>query len=130
MAVIEYMLHKQGIVKVVPGFVANGGYWMNPNDYTLIGWIDDGVRDYYVPETIVQLTKVDFENRLLSIHHTTPYKKTIIVDDVPQEVDMTDEEVIAMADGWYDDYVVGNTPPPPFVPPSPEPVVEENPGNV
>jgi hypothetical protein len=122
MAVIEYMLHKQGVIKVVPGFVANGGYWMSPLDYTLIGWIDDGVdglRDYYVPETILQLSKVDFENRLLGIHHVEPYKKSVIVDGVPQLVDMTDEEVVVMADDWYDSYIIGNNPPPPFVPPEP-----------
>jgi len=110
MAVIEYMLHKDGHKRQVPDFVGDRGHWMSPIDNSFIGWIDD-VRDYYVPDTIVTLTKEQFVTRQLAIHAQVPM--TRLADGAPSimgdRVEMTNEEVTTQAQNWYDDFVAKNS---------------------
>lgn len=109
MAVIEYMLHKDGHKRQVPDFVGDRGHWCSPLDNTFIGWVDD-VRDYYVPDTVVSLTKQQFIDRLLGIHQQVPYTKpNFDVPETPNPEVMTVEEVTAMAGTWYDDFVAKNS---------------------
>jgi hypothetical protein len=109
MAVIEYMLHRiNGSSRAeIPGWVGDRGHWFNSADNTYIGWIDD-VRDYYVPDTVVALTKAELVARQLAIHATTPFMN---LSDNPGEepVAMTDAEVTAMVEAWYDDFVAKNS---------------------
>lgn len=110
MAVIEYMLIKDAHRRQVPEFVGDRGHWMSPIDNTFIGWIDD-VRDYYVPDTIVTLTKDQFVTRQLAIHAHTPMKKRTdgLAGPGGEKVDMTDEDVTAHAQAWYDEFVAKNS---------------------
>jgi hypothetical protein len=115
MAVIEYMLYKDAHRRQVPDFVGDRGHWMSPIDNTFIGWIDD-VRDYYVPDTIVTLTKEQFVQRQLRIHAQSPFRKSIDGDSgfggapgIGDMIDMTEQEVIAQAETWYDDFVTKNS---------------------
>lgn len=109
MAVIEYMLHRiNGSSRAeIPGWVGDRGHWFNPADNTYIGWVDD-VRDYYVPDTVVTLTKADLVARQLSIHATTPFM-TRQEDPNAELVAMTDAEVTAMVEAWYDEFVAKNS---------------------
>ena len=108
MAVIEYMLHRiNGSSRAeIPGWVGDRGHWFNSADNTYIGWVDD-VRDYYVPDTVVSLSKADLVIRQLAIHANTPFMNQ--ADDPSAEpVAMTDAEVTTMTEAWYDDFVAKN----------------------
>lgn len=110
MAVIEYMLHKDGHKRQVPDFVGDRGHWMSPIDSSFIGWVDD-VRDYYVPDTITTLTKAEFVTRQLTIHASAPFTKPVNEGAGPdgERTNMTDEEVTAQAEAWFDDFVAKNS---------------------
>ena len=108
MAVIEYMLHRiNGSSRAeIPGWVGDRGHWFNSADNTYIGWVDD-IRDYYVPDTVVSLSKADLVTRQLAIHANTPFMNQ--ADDPSAEpVAMTDAEVTTMTEAWYDDFVAKN----------------------
>ena len=108
MAVIEYMLVKDGHKRQVPEFVGDRGHWMSPIDNTFVGWIDD-VRDYYVPDTIVTLTKEAFVTRQLAIHAHNPMTKGVPGSVMGDRETMTNEEVTAQAQAWYDEFVTKNS---------------------
>lgn len=108
MAVVEYMLHAQGHTKQVPDFIGDRGHWYNPIDYTFVGWVSDKP-DFYVPDTLVRLTKDAFLARTLAIHAVTPYKKNVNASLPTEQIAMTVEEVTAWAGGWYDAFVLANT---------------------
>lgn len=110
MAVIEYMLYKDAHKRQVPDFVGDRGHWMSPIDNSFIGWVDD-VRDYYVPDTIVTLTKTEFVARQLAIHAQVPFTKAVgdAIGPGGERENMTTEEVTAQAEAWYDDFVTKNS---------------------
>ena len=112
MAVIEYMLVRDMHRRQVPEFVGDRGHWMSPIDNTFIGWVDD-VRDYYVPDTIVYYDKAGFVARQLAIHAHTPFTKPDPNDpdmiNMGNRVNMTNEEVTAQMEDWYDEFVARNS---------------------
>lgn len=112
MAVVEYRLHRVNgkNLRHVPDFIGDRGHWYNPTDNTYIGWIDDN-RDYYVPDTIVSLTKEELVQRQLNIHSSTPLSK-MEGDETTGEItqtEMTVEEVRSEVEQWYDDFVDDNS---------------------
>jgi len=97
MTIIEYKLHPipQGGMKI-PDFVTDGGYWQNPDDFTLIGTVPDGV-EYYVPDTVTTYTLAELQARQRAIHAKYPMKVGL-----PDSDDMTDDEVNAAIKAWVD----------------------------
>tara|TARA_R110002033_G_scaffold103185_2_gene150905 strand:+ start:157 stop:456 length:300 start_codon:yes stop_codon:yes gene_type:complete len=97
MTIIEYKLHPipQGGMKV-PDFVTDGGYWNNPDDFTLIGTVPDGV-EYYVPETVTTYTLAELQARQRAIHAIYPMK--ISPND---DTEMNDTQVDAAIKAWVD----------------------------
>lgn len=120
MAVIEYMMHRidGGNAKKVPDWVGSRGHWFRSSDNTYIGWIDDD-RDYFVPDTIVTLTKAEFTTRLLALHSEDPFRKDVLDENGDPTYDpstghrifenKTDAEVTAEAEAWYDMFVADNS---------------------
>ena len=108
MTIIEYKLHPipQGGMKI-PDFVDDGGYWQNPDDFTLIGTVPDGV-EYYVPDTVTTYTLAELQARQRAIHAKYPMKKTNYKGQPYNEAngepldDMTDDEVNAKVKAWVD----------------------------
>ena len=98
MTIIEYKLHPipQGGMKV-PDFVTDGGYWNNPDDFTLIGTVPDGV-EYYVPETVTTYTLAELQARQRAIHAIYPMK--VSPND---DTEMNDTQVNAAIKAWVDD---------------------------
>ena len=98
MTIIEYKLHPipQGGMKV-PDFVTDGGYWNNPDDFTLIGTVPDGV-EYYVPETVTTYTLAELQARQRAIHAIYPMK--VSPND---DTEMNDTQVDAAIKAWVDD---------------------------
>jgi hypothetical protein len=108
MPVAEYKLHKEGHRRLVPEFIDDRGHWHNPVNHTYVGWIEENP-DHYVPDTIVYLTKEEFVTRALVIHANNPFRNSTEMtfeDGDP----LTTEQVTAMAETWYDNFVTKNTP--------------------
>lgn len=105
MAVVEYKMHKvskRG--QAAPLWIEDGGYWQNPADHTLVGWVPDAAdREYYVPDTVVELSRADFITRLMGMHAANPFTE---MHGAPGEEPavMTDAEVETMAGNWYDSF--------------------------
>ena len=102
MTIIEYKLHplpSSGGSKGMktPDFVTDGGFWNNPDDFTLIGIVPDGV-EYYVPDTVTTYTLAELQARQRAIHAKHPMK----VDGSPDTEDMTVDEVNAAVKEWWD----------------------------
>ena len=110
MAVIEYMMHRYegGTRRRVPEWVGDRGHWMSPIDGSFIGWVDDS-RDYYVPDTVVSLTKEDFVQRQLTIHATQPFTNPSSDDLAADPVTLTVDEVRTTSEEWYDAFVTKNS---------------------
>lgn len=106
--VVEYMFNVDQKGKLfIPWYIKNFGHWHNVVDETFVGWVEDK-RNYYVPDSLVVLSKTDFVNRALRMHAANPLHK--FINAMPPSVPMTEEEVIADAQEWYDDFVLKNTP--------------------
>lgn len=107
MPVAEYKLHKQGHRRLIPDFIDDRGHWYNPVDHTYIGWVEDNP-DHYVPDTIVYLTKEQFVTRAMAIHNTEPFRDH--GDEVAAAgTPLTNEQVLTMAEEWYDSFVAKNS---------------------
>ena len=107
MPVVEYKMHKQGRTRIVPDFVEDGGHWYNSADHTFIGWVPENP-DYYVPDTVITLTKEQFVQRAVDMHNALPL--TVANDEIPGiGSPMSLEQVNLTANSWYDEFVVKNT---------------------
>ena len=108
MKIVEYKLHPSPTGMKCPDFIEDGGYWYNPDDHTMIGTVPSN-SEYYVPDTIVELTAEELETRQLAIHAKHPMRsiKTRIegVDDgnnrhIHTEHDMTIAEIKTAISSW------------------------------
>ena len=99
MKIVEYKLHgnPNGKGMVTPGFIQNGGYYRNPDDHTMLGFVDDPA-EYWIPDTVDYKTLAEAKTRQLAIHAKYPMQKQN--DDMTME-DMTDAEVEASMDEWH-----------------------------
>lgn len=112
MAIVEYMLHRndQGH-KIVPPFIIDGGHWWNPADFTMVGWVEDQ-RDYYVPDSLLILTREQFASRILTMHVVNPFIQNNgsgLNLDPSNNTPMTDEQVVELANEWYDKFTTTHT---------------------
>ena len=97
MKIVEYKLHPSPIGMKCPDFIDDGGYWGNPDDHTMIGLISSNV-EYYVPDTIVELTAAELETRQLAIHAKYPMHKINPVTN--EESTMTTTDVETAISDW------------------------------
>ena len=111
MPVVEYKMeivnNKGGAG--APLWVNDGGYHHSPIDRTLVGWVEpESARDYYVPDTVTELSKADLVARQLTIHASHPFMTEEMLDSNGEEIDpvtMTDAQVTADVEAWYDQFV-------------------------
>ena len=118
MAVVEYMMHRINGSNAAkpPDWVGDRGHWHRHSDKTYVGWIDDD-REYFVPDTVVTLTKAEFVTRAQAMHTENPLKKPLFDADGNEmwdgatrlQEDKTMDEVTAEAEAWYDDFVLRNS---------------------
>ena len=99
MVIVEYKLDPQDKPrsfhpKTIPSFITDGGYWLNPDDETMIGIGSDGD----IPETMVAYTLEELQIRQLAVHAKYPIKVGINTD----AEDMTDDQVNAAVKAWVD----------------------------
>jgi len=109
MPVVEYKLeavtNKGGAT--APLWVDDGGYWSSPIDKTKVGWVlPEADREYYVPDTVIELSKSQFVTRQLAIHAVRPFLSMTDDNGEPvEEHEMTEVEVTTDAEEWYDSFV-------------------------
>jgi len=114
MAVVEYKMHIVGHrgQHQQPMWIREPGNFHNPDDKTKIGWVVDNA-EYYVPDTVVTLTKEELVQRQLGIHANHPERiytgeetePMAQEEDTENWRDKTDAEVRAETEAWYDEYV-------------------------
>lgn len=96
--ILEYMLVRELDRKRTPSWVEDGGYFMDPDNHTLIGWSPDLTnRDYYVPDSVVELTRAELKTRVRDIDTRYP-----MLDEGGNEV--SDADIDAMVDAWCDSH--------------------------
>ena len=78
-----------------PPWIKDGGYWNNPDDYTLVGVASDP-NEYYIPDTVTKLTLAELQTRQLAIHAKYPMREPLADED------MTNAEVETMIDNWWE----------------------------
>jgi hypothetical protein len=92
MAILEYKLEASAGGMRCPDWVEDGGYFQNPDDFSLIGWSRDDA-EWYTPDTVVTLTAVQLEDRQVALHAKYPMKNE-------EGVELTEAEVRAMVQSW------------------------------
>ena len=104
MILVEYKLHKiSKNAKQSPHFIVDGGYHVSPLDKTMVGLVEDEAdRDYYIPDSIVTLSKEEFLARQTAIHTAYPMTSR---DENMNETVMTDAELTEKMETWYDSKV-------------------------
>jgi len=112
MAVVEYKLHRinGGSRRAVPEFIGDRGHWQSPKDKSFIGWIDED-RDYYVPDSVTELTKAEFVQRQLDIHNSAgnAFMTEVEIGSGQTPVALSNTEVTTTAETWYDNFVTQNS---------------------
>tara|TARA_R110000868_G_scaffold4647_4_gene28898 strand:+ start:370 stop:684 length:315 start_codon:yes stop_codon:yes gene_type:complete len=98
--IIEYMLIREMDRKRAPSWVEDGGYFMDPDDKTMIGWSPDLTdRDYYVPDSVIELNRAGLVARVQDINTRYPGQK---LDESGAMVPMTDADIAATVNAWCD----------------------------
>jgi hypothetical protein len=85
-----------------PEFVVNGGHWFNSNDYTYVAVAPD-VAEYYLPDTLQELTRDQLNSRVLSIHAHNPFMKFNGMPGsggIQTNTAMSDAEVVNYVTTW------------------------------
>lgn len=99
--ILEYKMHMTAGGMKSPEWIEDGGYW-GKSDHTVIGWSpDEADREYYIPDTVTELTAAELDTRVLALHSANAFQKDDPDSDDPSAtVDMTNTEVSAMVTAW------------------------------
>jgi hypothetical protein len=95
--IIEYKLDAGPFGMICPLWVKDGGYYSDPDNFTMVGWTNDAPREFKVPDTVTVLNKAALTTRVLDIHS----RYTFMDEDGE---DMTTDEVTALVSAWYDSW--------------------------
>lgn len=94
--ILEYMLVREAGAKRAPSWVEDGGYFLNPDNNTMVGWSPDlADRDYYVPDSVTELTRAQLKTRVRDIDAKHPMLDT-------DGSELSDTAINAMVDAWCD----------------------------
>lgn len=94
MSFLEYKLEASASGMRCPDWIEDGGYFQNPDDFSMVGWARDNA-EWYTPDTAVTLTATQLEDRQFAIHAKYPMKNE-------DGVDLTETEVRAIVQSWVD----------------------------
>ena len=96
--IIEYKLHMTAGGMRAPEWVEDGGYFPDSTENTMVGWSpDEADREYYIPDTVTELTATELETKVLALHAANAFQKTADNGDTE---DMTNAEVKTMVSDW------------------------------
>ena len=97
--ILEYKLHMTAGGMRTPEWIEDGGYW-GKSDHTMIGWSpDEADREYYIPDTVTELTATELETRVLAMHSDNAFTKPNS-DPSKEEEELTTDEVKKMVSDW------------------------------
>jgi len=85
-----------------PDFVVNGGHWFNSADSTYVAVAPD-VTEYYLPDTLTELSREQLNDRVLEIHSHVPFMRFDGVrgsGGVETNIAMSNAEVIDYVSAW------------------------------
>jgi hypothetical protein len=105
MKIVEYKKHLINGVNIIPEFIHDGNYFYDADTKTWIGLVlDISDREYYVPDTLTELTNEELIIRQLNIHSNNPITKLEITSDPHSNIiNLTEEEVISNINEWLDE---------------------------
>ena len=89
---LEYKLHMTEGGMRTPPWIADGGYFVDRDNNTMIGWSPDD-REYYIPDTVTSYTQAELVAVVQGIHSRYP----MLNED---DSNMTDAEVAAVVNAW------------------------------
>lgn len=96
--IIEYKMHMTAGGMRTPEWVEDGGYFPDAATNTMVGWSpDEADREYYVPDTVTEMTASELETKVLALHSANKFQKQ--ADDGTMS-DMTNAEVKTMVSDW------------------------------
>ena len=100
MQYLEYKLDMGPGGMHTPYWVDDGGYWKNPDNFTLVGATKDN-QEHKIPDTVTKLTAAELETRQVAIHGVTKMQKSVTDESghIGYE-DMTEAEVRTMIQDW------------------------------
>lgn len=75
--IVEYSLDAGLRGMIVPYWVEEGGYFQDPDNFTLVGWTLDAPHEFKVPDTVLVLGNAAFVARILDTHSYCPMKKDV-----------------------------------------------------
>jgi len=104
MKLVEYKLHASvfGRGKTTPPWIKTGGHYLNPDDHTLMGFVEDPC-EYYLPDTLEYYTLAEAVTRQLAIHAKYPMQK---MDFETSEYSvMTEAEIQEQMEAWYNNTI-------------------------
>lgn len=93
--IVEYKLDAGPRGMVVPAWVKDGGYFQDPDNFTMVGWTPDAPREFKVPDSVLVLSKAELVSRVLGINARYP-----MVNE--EGVELTTQEVTDIVSAWYD----------------------------
>ena len=102
MKIVEYKRHlTSGVIKD-PEFIVSGGVFFNPANNTWVGKVlDENQRQYYVPDTILELSRDELVTRQLALQSTYPLtRKSDPNNPNSDSVPLTNDEVVSVVDAW------------------------------
>lgn len=92
--IIEYMLHRVPGGLTVPGWIQDGGHFHDPDNRTFVGWSPNfDQREYYVPDSVVVLTRETMLARQLDLNARYPF---LTMNGQP----MSDQQIADMVNDW------------------------------
>jgi len=98
--ILEYKLHMTAGGMKTPEWVEDGGYFGDSANKTYVGWSpDEADREYYIPDTVTELTATELETRVLAMHSDSAFLKPGADPDKGDE-EMTTDEVKKMVSDW------------------------------
>ncbi len=96
--IIEYKMHMTAGGMRTPEWVEDGGYFSDAATNTLVGWSpDEADREYYIPDTVTELTAAELETKVLALHTANKFQKS---NEDGTTSDMTNAEVKTMVSDW------------------------------
>ena len=96
--IIEYKMHMTAGGMRNPEWIEDGGYFSDPSTNTMVGWSpDEADREYYIPDTVTELTATELETKVLALHSANKFQKS---NGDGTQSDMTNAEVKTMVSDW------------------------------
>ncbi len=100
--IYEYKQHlsKNGLGN--PEWIVDGGYFWDGVTYVAI-IPDETERKYYIPDTLIELSKQDLIDRVIAIQHSDDVtdRQCSIETSLP----LTDDELVDFIDSWWQEKV-------------------------